>query len=70
MMPRSCADPAVPVLLRTDSLTGSNLLEADFFSAYDPSAELIADFIEEADGLVPGLFASRFDMAWLLHLPT
>ena len=53
----------MPVLPRTDSLTGSNLLEADFFSAYDPSAELIADFIEEADGLVPGLFASRFDMA-------
>jgi hypothetical protein len=45
------------------SLTGSNLLEADFFSAHDPSAELIADFIEDADGLVPGLFASRFDMA-------
>ena len=56
------ADPC-PSLLRTDSLTGSNLLEADFFSAHDPSAELIADFIEEADGLVPGLFASRFDMA-------
>lgn len=44
------------------SLTGSNLLEADFFSSHDASAELICNFIEEAAGLVPGLVAARFDM--------
>ena len=43
------ADPCPSLLLRTDSLTGSNLLEADFFSAHDPSAELIADFIARGD---------------------
>ena len=44
------------------SLTGANLLEADFFSSHDVSAELISNFIEKADGLVPGLVAARFDM--------
>jgi hypothetical protein len=42
-------------------LTGSNLLEADFFNRDSVEAELIARFLEDADGLVPGTAAARFD---------
>eukprot|EP01048_Picozoa_sp_COSAG05_P003805 COSAG05_NODE_185_length_14731_cov_30.866389_2_plen_1011_part_00 len=40
---------------------GSNLLEADFFDRESAEGNMIASFIERADGLVPGTAAVRFD---------